>query len=163
MKRKGVRVAIIASIIKIGIVVSIAIGTFLLWYFAPWLKPILLERYSNDSIYEKMSGSIEEAHHYTSNTYLSFIWAKNELGEYYDVGKLGLNNKYLTIYSPCIDKTWDLLNPKKEKEIDFIYAPGYKYANFNSVIVQISLNGEEILSFLDGKQALIDYINSNYT
>ena len=61
------------------------------------------------------------------------------------------------VFSLDVDETWNKLQPEGEMMIQFTINFGYININYPPAIVQISYNGEEILSFEDGQAALLKW------
>ena len=66
------------------------------------------------------------------------------------------------VMSSSIEDVWKKLNPVSGLNIAYTCSV-YKYrSDDKSFIVQIEINGEEILSYKEGKEALLYYINNYY-
>ena len=105
--------------------------------------------FSNDNNYHHLKGKVEKFHNYYDYILLSFY----EI-ELFDKGLNYDSHDEYSIYSPDIEETWKRLDLQTDLEICFIAAfQTAKYSGFP--IVQVSIDENEILSFTEGKEALI--------
>ena len=63
------------------------------------------------------------------------------------------------IYSKNSKKVWDDLNPYIGQEISFVSCPVIFNHGYFPPIVQITFNEVEVLTFSDGKEALLEFVN----
>lgn len=131
---------------------------FLIFYEPPQSKQNRIDYYTNDDNYKQFYGIIAnynlriEGNEKKEKVTLSF--------EFEHAIKVDSNESFenvtLSVFSENIRGVWDKLEPPVGKEIIFIsprirsYAPGWV-----APIVQITYEDEEILSFEDGKAALL--------
>lgn len=149
MKKKTIiAIAVTAHVVMTIICLSI----FYLFLAMPWAKPKLIKYYSNDDNYITAVGCIKSEYKYNA---LSFSWIQTESGTVYDTSSITLRKGVFLIYSNDSKKTWEELSPEPNMIISFIYSSSQPKEEFDPPIVQISINGKEILSYSEGKEALL--------
>ena len=153
------------SILIVGIVLTTIIASFGIvgQFWNPFLSSKLVKIYSNNNSYAHFSGTISWFD-IDLNKPEENIMAFNEivnLDKNERMSEEFVDNIEYRIYSSDTRTVWKKLNPKKGLVITFICSdPGNVY--FKNPIVQISVGEEEILSFEEGKTALIEWAKTVY-
>lgn len=68
-----------------------------------------------------------------------------------------VSGETVLVHSTNIDYTWELLAPENGLEFEFMGSFRVFFDGCPGAIVQITIDGEEILSFDDGKEALLSW------
>lgn len=141
--------------IIVSIITFFALTTGLLFY-NPFLSPKMVKYYSNDSnFYQYKANIIQVSQKSTGYINIDSIECLSESSSQ----SLHKNINYCTarIFSPNIELTWDELKPEIGMEIEFYGTFRVFYDGCPAAIIQLSLNGNEILSYNDGKEALVEW------
>lgn len=138
-----------------GYVVSMLIILGLVWLYmwSPWLKKPTLEYYSNNDNYHLAEGCISEV---SDCPFLYFEWVEYDNMRVTNMRQISPHNRSMKIYSSDVKKVWEELSPRDGMVFSFTFARGKIDPPLSAPIVQIVLQGKEILSFEDGKAALLD-------
>lgn len=135
-----------------GISAGITFPTLMVaWmFYDPFLAPRMVKYYSDDRNFNYYTGIISESY---KDDRRCFIKLKDiePKGDRYHLGY-----RY-RIFSFNLEQTWAALNPKEDLEISFCAALRIFYDGGECAIIQISVNGEEILNYNEGKEALIEW------
>lgn len=131
----------------------ILLGLVFLYMWSPWLKGPTINYYSNNDNYYLAKGSIGN---YISKPSLSFEWIEVDGERITNIYKLSPYNGYMMLYSSNINDAWEELKPQEGKIISFTFARGKIDPHLSAPIVQLSYQDVEIISFEDGKNALIE-------
>ena len=126
--------------------------------FTPSRVKKYVDYYSIDSNYHQYRGIIKE---YEFREYGFLVFDKVTVSDNSEHdAKEVFGTYYLKVFSADPKKTWEDLNPTVGLEVSFICANETLEKSDYPPIVQITANEIEILSFEEGKEALIDYYNS---
>ena len=126
-------------------------------FYNPFLHHRMIKYYSDNSNY----------HHYRATIYeedsVGIIRIKDTISlENSQDFQLDIRNDTMRVYSPDIEHTWELFNPYVGMEFEFIGAFFIFYNGGTNAIVQISVDGNEILDFDSGKEALLTWASTYY-
>lgn len=142
------------SVVSLAFLTGLVFGIVGIFY-NPFLAPQMTKYYSNDNNYYQGKGTISEIVYEKDSLfklYLKEISVKNNDGD-----KQEKKSSFFRIYSIDINQTYELLNPEIGLEIDFYCSFNIFYHGQVFPIIQITANGEEILSFEEGKEALLEW------
>ena len=133
-------------------VIAVIFGIVLIFY-DPFLASKLVKYYSNDDNFHKYSGTIS-------------VYSKEQQGylKFQKIEPLEENafpkpnkNEVCKIYSPDLNQTWTELNPYEGMQIEFYGTFAVFFDGCFPAIIQITVDGHEILNYNDGKAALIEW------
>ena len=111
-----------------------------------------LAYYSKESNYIKVTGTIRGVYQYEKDSEL--VFSCDDLSARFSAPYFKVNGKN---YSVVIDK--DILGKLKEGiQVEFITAQEFFYDGYQMPVVQLSVDGEELLSYEEGYQNLIEWL-----
>ena len=154
MKKRRTLVIVLAAVIGHVLLSFLAVGLF--WSsltITDSEKSEAINYYSKDSTYFYSTGSINEAIIENGYYKLKFEWIETSFAD--KTNSIFNKKESFIVYSNEIEKVWLELDPYNGVEISFMVAPGKPSISFNQSIVQISYGDKEILSFEEGKDALL--------
>lgn len=127
-------------------------------------KEKMLKVYKNDESYCRYFGTIsffEEETHDNGN-FLNFS-SVTKIDDNNNEVEVDMRNEFhgnhFLIHSKNSKKVWDDLNPYIGQEISFVSCPVIFHHGYFPPIVQITYDDVEILSFKEGKEALLEFVN----
>ena len=124
----------------------------------------MLKVYKNDESYCRYFGTIsffEEETHDNGN-FLNFS-SVTKIDDNNNEVEVDIRNEFhgndFLIYSKNTEKVWNDLNPYISQEISFVSCLVIFHHGYFPPIVQITFNEVEVLTFSDGKEALLEFVN----
>lgn len=122
----------------------------------------LVAKYSDDNNYQKYTGIITGTEHIVGRCYfLYFDELLAEDGQTYSKPKTNKSGLDLSIFANNRELVWERLQPEVGLEISFI-GPLYPTSMGVKPIVQITARGEEILSYEEGKAAVVEWAKKQW-
>ena len=160
MKNKKLHWILFGVFLKIVMLVALAAFAFvfMLVFYNPFLAPRMIKYYSNDDNYHHYRATIKECYEIGSIEIENII-------HYEDCGPDGLilrESEPVNVFSLNIEQTWQDFSPYVGLEFDFIGNFRIFFDGGIGVVVQIMVDGNEILSFESGKEALLQWAATVY-
>lgn len=147
---------------KIGLTIGIVAATIVslaglygisLLFYNPYLSPNMIEYYSNDANFTWFEATIRECDNneygYITIQDIAVVDNKKPLEK--------TNYTQARIYSPDIEETWNSFNPYVGLRFEFRGTMAVFFDGCPPAIVEIFYNEQTILSFEDGKAALLEW------
>ena len=151
------------KIMIIGIVATLSVTALFGWAFSllfynPFLHKKINDYYSNDSNFYKFRACINEVEE------IGYIYIDypQSLDERYSSDIPFKDNNFMRMFSTNIETTWEKFNPTVGMEIEFYGSFAQFYNSQPYFIIEITIGGNEILSFEDGKTALLQWASTYY-
>ena len=126
-------------------------------------KEKMLEAYNNDKNYYEYRGVISffEKETHDNGNFLNFSSVTKKDDNNNEV-EVDMRNEFhgndFLIYAKNTEKVWNDLNPFIGQEIFFVSCPIIFHHGYFPPIVQITYDDVEILSFKEGKEALLESV-----
>ena len=139
----GISLAIVGPIIGVALTL-----------YNPFLAPRMVEYYSDDANYYRYEATVSSfsKKEGTAGIELSSVAYEDERAPTAEG-----NSRWAMVFSPNLDATWAAFRPEPGLRFEFIGNLRIFYDGGEGVIVSITVRGERILSFEDGKAALLEW------
>ena len=159
MRKKMGRKIIIIIVIVISTIITVLFGWAIsLMFYNPILHKKINDYYSDDSNFYKFRASINTV----EEIGLIYINSPQSLDDRYSSDISFRDNNLMRVFSTNIETIWEKFNPTPGMEIEFYGSFAQFYNSHPYVIVEITVDGNEILSFNDGKTALLQWASTIY-
>lgn len=153
------RTKLILGIILTGIFHSLLIICLIVFYFwNPFLSKKMIDYYSDDTNFHHYSAIIYELSDRIGDLYVNSVKC---IG-YDDMNINKWNSFYVRIFANDLEKTWESFSPLIGMEFSFEGTFEIFFDGCPGAIVSISVDGNEILSAVEGKSALIKWAEGIY-
>ena len=149
--------------ITLIIAFAVAIWLIALWgislaFYNPFLAPKMVAFYSNDSNYCTYEAVVKDLPEETTG-YLSIeSISRTENGEQIK----NINQIKARVFSSDIDETWSRFAPEKGLKFKFVGTLKVFFDGCPAAIVSLTVEEKQILSFEEGKAALLDWAKRVY-
>jgi hypothetical protein len=136
--------------IPVAIEICVAGIALVFMFYNPFLAPEMVDFYSNDSNFDWFTATVEDA----SPTYFAI---KNLTITEGDEPKELTSYHRFKVFSPDLSRTWERFDPYPGLEFRFRGTLKKFFIECPCAIVEIERDGETILTFEEGKAALLEW------
>lgn len=143
-----------------GLHLIIGLGLYLL-IFDPFTPLLLKKEYSDDGNFDAFSSELIAADEPSSKDDMIVIYVDEMIFMGNEPKGSKTNNSLcLWVFSPTLEQTYYSLKQCVGYNFTYYADTTILYNGHCPVVIQITINGEELLSFNDGKSALLNWVDS---